>query len=159
MKNNAAIKIEGYLPLVADKSHGRIIWDCAWAHEGDIFATASRDKTVSRQPSISRFQLNITQLQVKIWKASDSTMRKWTAVSTIAIKESGATAVSFSPLDVHNWYALFGYFIHHADSSKVEDLPSGWRPDRYIFTGMDPVPLQIGYLNPFSTQGTGPHKI
>lgn len=37
---------DGYMPIAADKSHGRIIWDCAWAPEGDIFATASRDKTV-----------------------------------------------------------------------------------------------------------------
>lgn len=37
---------EGYVPVAADKSHSRIIWDCAWAHEGDVFATASRDKTV-----------------------------------------------------------------------------------------------------------------
>lgn len=36
----------GYIPVAADKSHGRIIWDCAWSQEGDIFATASRDKTV-----------------------------------------------------------------------------------------------------------------
>lgn len=36
-----------YSRFAGDKSHGRIIWDCAWAHEGDIFATASRDKTVS----------------------------------------------------------------------------------------------------------------
>lgn len=38
---------EGFTPVAADKSHGRIIWDCAWASEGDVFATASRDKTVS----------------------------------------------------------------------------------------------------------------
>ncbi|KAG6918947.1 hypothetical protein DXG01_010602 [Tephrocybe rancida] len=37
----------GFIPVAADKSHGRIIWDCAWASEGDVFATASRDKTVS----------------------------------------------------------------------------------------------------------------
>lgn len=36
-----------FVPVAADKSHGRIIWDCAWAAEGYIFATASRDKTVS----------------------------------------------------------------------------------------------------------------
>jgi WD40 repeat protein len=29
-----------------DKSHTRIIWDCAWAPDGTVFATASRDKTV-----------------------------------------------------------------------------------------------------------------
>ena len=32
--------------LAADKSHGRVIWDCAWASDGDMFVTASRDKTV-----------------------------------------------------------------------------------------------------------------
>ena len=42
----------GYTPVAADKSHGRIIWDCAWAHEGDVFASASRDKTVSRAADI-----------------------------------------------------------------------------------------------------------
>lgn len=36
----------GYTPIAADKSHDRIIWDCAWAIEGDVFATASRDKSV-----------------------------------------------------------------------------------------------------------------
>ena len=36
-----------FLPVASDKSHARIIWDCAWAAEGDLFATASRDKTVS----------------------------------------------------------------------------------------------------------------
>lgn len=36
----------GYFPVAADKSHARIIWDCAWSREGDVFATASRDKTV-----------------------------------------------------------------------------------------------------------------
>jgi WD40 repeat protein len=35
-----------YTLVAADKSHARIIWDCAWSAEGDIFATASRDKTV-----------------------------------------------------------------------------------------------------------------
>lgn len=36
----------GYFPVAADKSHARIIWDCAWSREGDVFATSSRDKTV-----------------------------------------------------------------------------------------------------------------
>ena len=35
-----------YTLVAADKSHTRIIWDCAWSAEGDVFATASRDKTV-----------------------------------------------------------------------------------------------------------------
>ncbi|KAF8195964.1 WD40 repeat-like protein [Mycena galopus ATCC 62051] len=67
-----------YLPIAADKSHGRIIWDCAWALEGDIFATASRDKTV------------------KIW--ARGLKAKWTAAEVITLKEA-ATAVDFSPLD------------------------------------------------------------
>jgi hypothetical protein len=51
-------RAEGYLPVATDKSHARIIWDCAWAHEGDVFATASRDKTVSCEsiPSNSPLQ-------------------------------------------------------------------------------------------------------
>lgn len=36
----------GYIPIAAEKAHARIIWDCGWAIEGDVFATASRDKTV-----------------------------------------------------------------------------------------------------------------
>jgi elongator complex protein 2 len=36
----------GYIPIAAEKAHTRIIWDCGWAIEGDVFATASRDKTV-----------------------------------------------------------------------------------------------------------------
>ncbi|KAJ7507735.1 WD40-repeat-containing domain protein [Mycena galericulata] len=67
-----------YLPVAADKSHGRIIWDCAWAAEGDIFATASRDKTV------------------KIWQRGPEA--KWVAAEVIKTKDA-ATAVDFSPLD------------------------------------------------------------
>ncbi|KAF8897476.1 WD40-repeat-containing domain protein [Infundibulicybe gibba] len=69
----------GYIPACADKSHGRIIWDCAWAKEGDVFATASRDKTV------------------KVWslKAGGS---RWTAIATIKTK-SAATAVDFAPVN------------------------------------------------------------
>jgi WD40 repeat protein len=40
--------ISGYTAVAANKAHGRIIWDCAWAHEGHIFATASRDKTARK---------------------------------------------------------------------------------------------------------------
>jgi elongator complex protein 2 len=37
----------GYVPVAVDKSHARIIWDGAWAADGKVFATASRDKTVA----------------------------------------------------------------------------------------------------------------
>lgn len=45
---------DGYSPVFAAKGHARIIWDCCWMHEEDIFATASRDKTVgeARDPII-----------------------------------------------------------------------------------------------------------
>ncbi|TFK56011.1 WD40 repeat-like protein [Heliocybe sulcata] len=66
----------GFAPVAADKSHGRIIWDCAWAHEGDVFATASRDKTV------------------RIWHPEDEG-RKWSSVATLKTKEA-ATAVAFT---------------------------------------------------------------
>ncbi|KAF8076319.1 WD40-repeat-containing domain protein [Lyophyllum atratum] len=66
----------GFIPVAADKSHGRIIWDCAWAVEGDVFATASRDKTV------------------KIWQQQEA--KKWQAVETIKTNAPG-TAVAFAP--------------------------------------------------------------
>ncbi|OJT10500.1 Elongator complex protein 2 [Trametes pubescens] len=70
---------EGYVPIAADKSHGRIIWDCAWAPDGDVFATASRDKTV------------------KIWRRqNENDNASWTAVATIQLK-AAATAVAFAP--------------------------------------------------------------
>jgi len=72
---------DGFVPVAADKSHARIIWDCTWAHEGDVFATDSRDKTV------------------KIWAPTVAgDLGRWSAVQTIKTSES-ATAVGFAPLD------------------------------------------------------------
>ncbi|KAK7049584.1 Elongator subunit elp2 [Paramarasmius palmivorus] len=66
---------QGYTPVASEpKAHGRIIWDCAWSHEGDFFATASRDKTV------------------KIW--GQDSPEKWSLRSTIKCPEA-ATAVDF----------------------------------------------------------------
>ncbi|KAG0709563.1 WD40-repeat-containing domain protein [Suillus ampliporus] len=82
-------KENGYLPIAADKSHGRIIWDCAWSCEGDLFATASRDKTV------------------KIWKQNSDSDR-WGAITTMKFEEA-ATAVAFcsAGADSHErWLAV-----------------------------------------------------
>ncbi|EAU84731.2 elongator complex protein 2 [Coprinopsis cinerea okayama7 len=69
----------GFVPVAADKSHARIIWDCAWAPGGKIFATASRDKTV------------------KIWKRKSANANtSWECIETIKTMEA-ATAVAFSP--------------------------------------------------------------
>ncbi|KAI6003932.1 WD40-repeat-containing domain protein [Pisolithus albus] len=69
----------GYVPVAMDKSHARIIWDCNWSSEGDIFATASRDKTV------------------KIW-APSATSDRWPALATLKFREA-ATAIAFCFLD------------------------------------------------------------
>ncbi|KZV75438.1 WD40 repeat-like protein [Peniophora sp. CONT] len=68
----------GYVPVAADKSHTRIIWDCAWAPEGDTFATASRDKTV------------------RVWRSKDDGSKKWSSIATLKLDEA-ATAVAFAP--------------------------------------------------------------
>jgi WD40 repeat protein len=66
---------DGFVPVAADKSHARIIWDCAWSQEGDFFATASRDKSV------------------KIWQKTVDEKKAWSAVETIKLPEA-ATAVA-----------------------------------------------------------------
>ncbi|KAG6900925.1 hypothetical protein C0993_004362 [Termitomyces sp. T159_Od127] len=71
----------GFVHVAADKSHGRIIWDCAWASEGDIFVTASRDKTV------------------KIWQQQQK--NKWSAADIIKTS-SPATAVAFTSSAIHH---------------------------------------------------------
>ncbi|KAJ7283716.1 WD40-repeat-containing domain protein [Mycena rebaudengoi] len=97
-----------YSPVAADKSHGRIIWDCAWAAEGDIFATASRDKTV------------------KIWQRGPEL--KWVAVDVIKTQEA-ATAVDFAPVDSYNRrYLAIGFetgAVHVY--SNAASAPRNWR--------------------------------
>ncbi|KAG6820095.1 hypothetical protein H0H93_005407 [Arthromyces matolae] len=87
----------GFLPIASDKSHGRIIWDCAWAGEGDVFATASRDKTVCLS---SLFKISISsKIQVKIWQQQQPD--QWFACETIKTA-SPATAVAFAPGAEHH---------------------------------------------------------
>jgi len=62
-----------YLPTCYKKSHGRVIWDCAWLPNSHTFATGARDKTVqiwelsaggreSRQLSTMNFDHAVTAL-------------------------------------------------------------------------------------------------
>ncbi|EIN10688.1 WD40 repeat-like protein [Punctularia strigosozonata HHB-11173 SS5] len=82
---------EGYVPAAAgDKAHARIIWDCAWSKDGDVFATASRDKTAM------------------IWRrVKEDFADKWAPIVTIKAKEA-LTAVALSPKDEsgRRWMAL-----------------------------------------------------
>ncbi|KAG8806214.1 hypothetical protein FRC17_005125, partial [Serendipita sp. 399] len=71
---------DGYQPFVACKAHARIIWDGGWMHEVDIFATASRDKTV------------------KVWDATGDSARMQKPIATLKL-EQPATTVNFSPAD------------------------------------------------------------
>ncbi|TFY83850.1 hypothetical protein EWM64_g171 [Hericium alpestre] len=77
----------GYVPVAADKSHGRIIWDCAWAPGGEAFATASRDKTV------------------RIWRTKDEQKKQWTTSATIKLQEA-ATAIAFASAFKKNMLAI-----------------------------------------------------
>jgi elongator complex protein 2 len=104
-----------YTPAATDKSHSRIIWDCAWSSEGDIFATASRDKTV--RSSIFVFFPSHADLlsQARIWHSVES---NWTAAAVLKVKEA-ATAVAFSPIDPDNRFALFCIHVLFGDRKDV----------------------------------------
>ncbi|EKM80342.1 hypothetical protein AGABI1DRAFT_73447 [Agaricus bisporus var. burnettii JB137-S8] len=100
---------QGYVHAAADKPHARIIWDCAWAAEGDVFATASRDKTV------------------KIWKRVEE---KW-ATTAVIKTSSPATAVDFSPVDTEQIRKLA---VGHEDGTieiyrNSPTDPSSWKLD------------------------------
>ena len=74
------ILLGGIWNLVASqtKAHARIIWDVSWSHDGNMFATASRDK------------------MIKIWTCQDS---KWICSLTIKCDES-VTAIEFAPCSI-----------------------------------------------------------
>ncbi|KAJ7179931.1 WD40-repeat-containing domain protein [Mycena crocata] len=130
---------QSYLPIAADKSHGRIIWDCAWALEGDIFATASRDKTV------------------KIWhRGPDS---KWIVADVIKTKDA-ATAVDFSPLDAQDRRHLAigletGAVLVYSNTGSA---PANWR----LVRTFDSNPSHVGHVHRLSWRPTsreGPKEL
>ncbi|KAJ3086386.1 Elongator subunit elp2 [Quaeritorhiza haematococci] len=96
------------------KAHARIIWDCCWAFDDSMFATASRDKTV------------------KIWapasRSGNDTEWKWNAVAVLKFAES-VTAVDFSPSKVQDGHLLAvgletgEIFVYHVNNT------AGSQPD------------------------------
>ncbi|KAK0191029.1 quinon protein alcohol dehydrogenase-like superfamily, partial [Armillaria mellea] len=105
-----------YSVVAADKSHSRIIWDCAWAHEGDVFVTASRDKTV------------------KIWQSgTDGT---WKAICNIKVAEA-AVAVDFSTVEKQNRrYLAIGLETGEILVYSNTVLTTDWRHQLTVNAGM-----------------------
>jgi len=92
-----------------DKSHARIIWDGAWAADGKVFATASRDKTVELSFFTITYNTGAVNAnpwgQVKIWQPLDGDLAKWTAVADIKLSDA-ATAVAFAPPDASDEFVV-----------------------------------------------------
>ncbi|KAF8322272.1 WD40 repeat-like protein [Clavulina sp. PMI_390] len=90
------------------KAHARVIWDCAWASEGDIFATAGRDKLV------------------KLWHRPSDGGSKWGCIQTLKL-EDAATAVDFLPRRSNGIrYLAVGLEsgqVHVFESSELEFKP------------------------------------
>ncbi|KIK97989.1 hypothetical protein PAXRUDRAFT_806166 [Paxillus rubicundulus Ve08.2h10] len=123
---------ESYFPVAADKSHARIIWDCSWSREGDIFATASRDKTV------------------KIWLPKAGSDR-WPALATLKFKEA-ATAVAFCSLDPQKRLLAVGLetgeiLIHY----NLRSAPEHWELVHSIGRGI----AHIAQIHRLAWRSTG----
>lgn len=78
----------GYVALKAEKPHARIVWDCAWAKEQYIFATASRDKTV------------------KVWDMRNVDAEKQIPSITIKTKEPVTSVAISEPEDDRHLLAI-----------------------------------------------------
>ncbi|RUS29085.1 WD40-repeat-containing domain protein [Jimgerdemannia flammicorona] len=77
-----------YKLVAQNKSHARIIWDCSWSHDGKLFATGSRDKTV------------------KIWSQTGETSSAWSCLATIKLSEA-VTAVDLAPFLIHGGQVIY----------------------------------------------------
>ncbi|KAI0334705.1 WD40 repeat-like protein [Cubamyces sp. BRFM 1775] len=129
----------GYVPVAADKSHGRIIWDCAWAPEGDVFATASRDKTV------------------KIWRRADGEDRRWTAVATIQVK-SAATAVAFAPRPADSKSRTLAVGLESGEIllfASPRETPSQWSCTTTVDTRL----AHVDQIHRLAWRPTGDHDV
>ncbi|KAI0663098.1 WD40 repeat-like protein [Cubamyces menziesii] len=131
----------GFVPVAADKSHGRIIWDCAWAPEGDIFATASRDKTV------------------KIWRRADGPGedKKWAAVATIQVK-SAATAVAFAPRPADSKSRTLAVGLESGEIllfASPRETPSQWSSSLTIDTRL----AHVDQIHRLAWRPTGDHDV
>ncbi|KAF5363599.1 hypothetical protein D9756_000686 [Leucocoprinus leucothites] len=107
---------QGYVFAAAEKPHARIVWDCGWSAEGDVFATASRDKLV------------------KIWKQDD---KKWTTIATIKMP-SPATAVDISPVNADQRRKM-AVGLEDGTVQIFSNIPSdltSWRLDATIDTDL-----------------------
>ncbi|WVF71999.1 hypothetical protein IAT40_006810 [Kwoniella sp. CBS 6097] len=101
---------EGYVPLAGEeKAHSRMVLDACWADgdgkKGDMFATASRDKTV------------------KIWIPANADGTQWTAANTIKLDDS-ATAVDIIALPATAEQADRRYLIAVGTESGVISIYS-----------------------------------
>ncbi|KAJ3022623.1 Elongator subunit elp2 [Thoreauomyces humboldtii] len=75
---------EWKLLQMAGKAHARIIWDAGWSHDGQLFVTGSRDKTI------------------KVWAMGEG---KRVCVHEVKLEE-GVTAVSFAGELIKERYVL-----------------------------------------------------
>ncbi|KAK0530646.1 Elongator subunit elp2 [Tilletia horrida] len=70
--------------FASQQAHARIVWDCAWSRDGNLFATASRDKTV------------------KIWALPSADGAEGTGVDLVSTLklDSACTSVAFGPRNI-----------------------------------------------------------